>query len=192
MPAFHLTITDYEIASYDDDNDEISNLDEIINGSDPLVPSATLSIQATLELDLSTTDGNLLVWITIDEGTRIQLTIDSTTSTLSTSTVSTVSTVSASISITDLSRSIHTLLIEFEFTDGVDTITLATVTSTVDLSAGDASLSFADTDYETASYDDDNDGINNLTEIINGTDPLVPDISDCILDTSVIGGCTLG
>ncbi len=50
----------------------------------------------------------------------------------------------ASTSIPGLSRSIHTVQIEFEFTDGVDTITLATATSTVDLSAGDASLSFDD------------------------------------------------
>ena len=130
---------------------------------------------------LNTTDPNasLLAWITIDGGTRNPMTIDSAAGTVSTS-------------IPGLSRSVHTVLIEFEFTDGVDTITLATVTSTVDLSAGDASISFDDTDYDTASYDDDSDGINNVTEIIIGTDPSVADTSDCILDTSVIGGCTLG
>ena len=167
---------DYDI-SFDDDSDGINNLDEIISGSDPLVPSSTLSIQATLVLDLSTTDGNLLVWITIDGGTRIPMSIDSAAGTSSTSIT--------------LSRTIHTVLIEFEFTDGVNTITLATVTSTVDLSSGDASLSFTDADYIT-DYDDDNDGISNLDEIISGTDPLVADISDCILDTSFIGDCTLG
>jgi hypothetical protein len=133
------------------------------------------SIQA---LALTSTDGNLEAWITIDNGARTPMTIDAAAGTVSTS-------------ITGLSRATHSVLIEFEFTDGVDTITLATVTSSVDLSAGDASLSFADTDYTTA-YDNDNDGIDNVTEIINGTDPLIDDISDCILDTSVIGGCTLG
>ena len=133
------------------------------------------SIQA---FALNNTDGNLVAWITIDNGARTPMAINAAAGTVSTS-------------IPGLSRATHSVLIEFEFTDGVDTITLATVTSTVDLTNGDASLSFADTDYTTA-YDKDGDGVNNLTEIINGTDPLVVDISNCILDTSVIGGCTLG
>lgn len=118
-------------------------------------------------------DGNLAAWITIDGGTRTQMTVDSAAGTVSTS-------------ISGLSRAAHTVLLEFEFTDGVATVTLATVTSTVDLSAGDATVSFADTDYD-VDFDDDNDGTNNLTEIINGTSPI-----DCVLDISVIGNCTLG
>jgi hypothetical protein len=121
------------------------------------------------------TNASLLAWVTIGD-TRTQMTIDSVAGT-------------ASTSIT-LSRTIHIVQIEFEFTDGVDTITLAMAVKEIDLSAGDASLLFADADYETASYDDDYDGISNFNEIINGTDPLVS--SNCILDTSVIGGCTLG
>ena len=129
---------------------------------------------------LNTTDPNasLLAWITIDGGTRNPMTIDSAAGTVSTS-------------IPGLSRTTHSVLIEFEFTDGVDTITLATVTSTVDLSSGDASLTFTDADYD-ISFDDDSDGINNVTEIINGTDPLISSVNNCILDTSVIGGCILG
>ncbi len=131
------------------------------------------------KLVLNTTDPNasLLAWITIDGGTRTQLTIDLVTNT-------------ASRSIT-LSRSKHTVLIEFEFTDGVDTITLATATKSIDLSDGYDSLTFEIPDY-TTSYDDDNDGLSNLSEIIDGTDPLIPAVTDCILDTSVIGNCTLG
>ena len=140
--------------------------------------TATEIPQAILKFALNTTDGNLLAWIKIDGGIRSPMTVDSTAGTVS-------------ASIPGLSRATHTVLIEFEFTDGVDTITLATVSTTVDLSAGDASLTFADTDY-TTSYDDDHDGITNVTEIINGTDPLVPTVTNCILDTSVIGGCTLG
>ena len=127
---------------------------------------------------LALTADDLVAWITIDDGTRTQLTIDLVAGT-------------ASRSIT-LSRSEHKVLIEFEFTGGVDPITLATATKTVDLSAGDASLSFDGADYDIVSYDDDNDGLSNLYEIINGLDPLVADVSDCILDTSVIGGCILG
>ena len=135
------------------------------------------------KLALDTTDPNasLLAWITIDGGTRTQLTIDLVAGT-------------ASRSIT-LSRSEHKVLIEFEFTGGVDPITLATATKTVDLSAGDASLTFDDADY-TTNFDEDNDTFTNLIEVTNDSDPFnefdLPSISDCILDTSVIGGCNLG
>ena len=118
-----------------------------------------------LALNTTDPDASLLVWFTIDTDpptltpTRTQLTIDLVAGT-------------ASRSIT-LSRTKYTVLIEFEFTDGVDTITLATATKTVDLSAGDASLTFAIADYITTDYDNDGDGLSNLNEIINGTDPLV-------------------
>ena len=156
------------------------------SGSDDTVTTAetvTEIPQFIQKLALDTTDPNakLLAWITIDGGTRTQLTIDLVAGT-------------ASSSIT-LSRSKHTVLIEFEFTDDVDTITLATATKTADLSAGDASLTFADGDY-TTNFDEDNDTFTNLIEITNNSDPLdpldLPSISDCILDTSVIGGCNLG
>ena len=130
---------------------------------------------------LALTADDLVAWITIDDGTRTQLTIDLVAGT-------------ASRSIT-LSRSEHKVLIEFEFTGGVDPITLATATKTVDLSAGDASLTFADADY-TTSFDEDNDTFTNLIEVTNDSDPFdeldLPSISDCVLDTSVIGGCNLG
>jgi len=129
--------------------------------------------QFIVKAALNTTDGHLLAWITIDGGTRSAMTIDSAAGTVSTS-------------IPGLSRTTHTVLIEFEFTDNIDTITLATVTSSVDLSGGNATLTFTDSDY-TTSFDTDNDGISNLNEIINGTSPV-----DCVLDTSVIGSCTLG
>lgn len=148
--------------------------------TDTTAETVTEIPQFIQKLALNTTDPNasLLAWITIDGGTRSPMTVDSAAGTVSTS-------------IPGLSRSVHTVLIEFEFTDGVDTITLATATSTVDLSAGDGSLTFADADYN-VNFDNDNDGLSNLNEIINGFDPLVVDVSDCILDTSVIGGCTLG
>ena len=135
------------------------------------------SVQAVAALITTDPDASLLAWITIDGGTRTQMAIDTVAGT-------------SSASITGLSRSVHTVKLEFEFTDGVNTITLATVTSSVDLTNGDASLSFADTDY-TITYDDDGDGINNVTEVKNGSDPLIPAVIipaviDCILDTSTI------
>jgi len=84
--------------------------------------------QAILKLDLIT-DGSLLAWIKIDDDTRIAMDVNSATG-------------SVSASIPGLSREVHTVVIEFEYTDGVNTITLATATKTVDLSSGDGSLSF--------------------------------------------------
>ena len=128
------------------------------------------------KLALNTTDGSLVAWITIDGGAPILMDLAGGT---------------ASASIPGLSRTTHSVEIKFEFTDGVDTITLATTAGTVDLSSGDGSLTFADADYN-YNFDNDNDGLSNINEIINGFDPLVVDVSDCILDVSVIGGCTLG
>ena len=132
------------------------------------------------KLALNTTDGHLEAWITIDGGAPIPMDLAGGT---------------ASASIPNLSRSVHTVEIKFEFTDDVDTITLATATKSVDLSSGDGSLSFADEDY-TTNFDEDNDTFTNLIEVTNDSDPLnefdIPSISDCILDTSVIGGCNLG
>ncbi len=129
-------------------------------------------------------DGQLLAWVTIDDGTRTQMQTD-------------ISTGTSSASISGLSKSIHSVLIEFELSDGTDTVLLATATGDVDLTSGNGNLSFADSDYTSTGigFDDDDDGFSNLTEIIVGTDPIdagdKPD-NPCILDTSVIGDCTLG
>ena len=132
-----------------------------------------------------TTDGSLVAWITIDKGTAEEKKIEMT-----------IAAGTASSSIPDLSRTTHTVLIEFELTVvGFEPITLAAVTGTVDLSSGDGSLTFADGDY-TTNFDEDNDTFTNLIEVTNDSDPFdeldLPSISDCILDTSVIGGCILG
>ena len=141
------------------------------NNNDTVATAETATEIPQFIQKLALTDGNLVAWITIDGGEPILMDLAGGT---------------ASASIPNLSRSVHTVEIKFEFTDGVGTITLATATGTVDLSSGDGSLSFADTDYK-IDYDDDNDGDTNLEEVINGTSPL-----DCLLDTSVIDSCTLG
>lgn len=123
--------------------------------------------------------GTLQAFVTIDGNTagRTEMTIDGT------------GTGSASASVPGLSLAVHTVLIEYEYTDGASTITLATASNTVDLSSGSGSISFLATDYDLASYDDDSDGVSNADELAAGSDPLD---SDCVLDISVIGTCTLG
>ena len=120
------------------------------------------------------TSGTLRAYVAIDGGVRTELSIVSSIATRS---------------IPSLSRASHNVLLEFEFTDsGSNTVTVATASKTVDLSAGDASLTFINADYDLANYDDDNDGLSNATEIAAGTNPMD---SGCVLGTSLIGRCTL-
>jgi len=54
-------------------------------------------------------------------------------------------------------------------------------------------LTFVDGDYDTASFDEDGDGISNIVELdeLSTTNPIVAD-APCILGTSLIGSCVLG
>ena len=56
--------------------------------------------------------------------------------------------------------------IEFRFTEGTDTVKLASAEKPIDLSNGNKTLSFSNSDYNTT-FDDDSDGASNLDEIIN-------------------------
>ena len=71
----------------------------------------------------------------------------------------------------------HTVVITFYFTDpdnGVEKATIATYTKTVIIAKGETtSLGIADidsdTDYETVSFDEDNDGLSNFIELQPGS-----------------------
>jgi len=118
--------------------------------------------------------GLLRAYISIDGGARTELSISSNT---------------ATGTIPSLSREIHTVLIEFTYTDTTNnTVTVATASKPVDLSSGDANVSFADADYDLASYDDDNDGLSNAEELAAGTSPVD---SGCVIGVSLVGSCTL-
>jgi len=102
-------------------------------------------------------NGTLTAWVTVDGGSRTQMTIDSTAGT-------------ASATISGLTLATHTVLIEYEFTDTYGTILVASASKPVDLSSGSGSLNFSDADYNT-SYDSDGDGITNVVELGAGTNP---------------------
>lgn len=95
----------------------------------------------------------------------------------------------ATANITGLTLASHTVQIVYEYNDGVTTYTLAQSTvHTVDLTGGSATYSIPDTDYNTASFDDDSDGLSNALELAAGTDP---GDSGCVLGISLVGSCTL-
>ncbi len=72
-------------------------------------------------------------------------------------------------------------------------LVVASATKTINVTAGNNTLTFANGDYDTASFDEDGDGLSNLAELDESstTDPSIAD-APCILGTSLIGSCVLG
>lgn len=117
--------------------------------------------------------GRLRAYISIDSDERVELSISENT---------------ASGKVPNLTRSTHDVLISFEYTDSSgNTVTVATAKQTVDLSSGDASISFAEGDYD-MDFDFDKDGLTNAEELAAGTSW---NDSKCVLGFSLIGSCTL-
>jgi len=107
--------------------------------------------------------GALSAYIRIDNGDRQQLTINGGT---------------ASASLTGISEGSHLFTLEFEYTS-TDPITLmphppiilASASQTIVVGPGINTLNFLESSYNIDGYDDDGDGISNLAEITNGTNP---------------------
>lgn len=148
------------------------------NGSSTSV--AQTEIPAALQkLTLGT--GTLTAFVTIDAGSPIAMDITTVPD-------------SGSATIPGLSMAMHTVTITYEFTDGVGTLVVATATNTVDLTAGDGTISFVATDYDLASHDEDTDGVSNADELAAGSDPRVAGVAGlppCVLGTSTLDNCTL-
>ena len=91
----------------------------------------------------------------------------------------------ATANITGLTLASHTVQIVYEYNDGVTTYTLAQSTEhTVDLTSGSATYNIPDTDYDTASFDQDSDGLSNAMELAAGTNP---NDAGCVLGISLVG-----
>ena len=144
---------------------------------------AITSTPSVIQKLSGTTGGTLTAFITMDGDTdpanRIPMTIDPSGAG------------SASATIPGLSMGVHTIVITYQYEDGSGNImTLATTAVTsIDLTSGSGSLSFVETDYELDAHDDDLDGVSNADELAAGSNPLD---SECVLDVSKIGSCTLG
>lgn len=68
---------------------------------------------------------------------------------------------------------------------------VASATKNINVTTGNNTLAFATTDYDTASFDADGDGISNIVELDEASTSS-PVVALCVLDSSQIDGCELG
>ncbi|MGD8569902.1 MAG: Calx-beta domain-containing protein [Gammaproteobacteria bacterium] len=118
-------------------------------------------------------DGTLSAYLRIDNGERQPMTISGNF---------------ASITLTDVSVGAHIITIEFEYvfpeasTKPTTPLMLASSSQAMNIVGGDNTLDFANADYDTDGYDDDHDGVSNLQELADNTNPfagvVVSDISN--------------
>ncbi len=120
------------------------------DGGGIAVPAALRSLPA---------DSTLTAYIRVDDGERQQMTITDS---------------NASIQLTGISQGSHTFTVEFEYIANSapgNPIILARASKTIDVGPGDNPLDILESDYETDSFDEDGDGVSNLDEISNGSNP---------------------
>jgi len=120
------------------------------DGGGIVVPAALRSLPAGSELT---------AYIRVDDGERQPMTIADD---------------NASIQLTGISQGSHTFIIEFEYISNNspgNPIILARASKTIDVGPGDNPLDILESDYETDSFDEDGDGVSNLKEISNGSNP---------------------
>ncbi len=70
-------------------------------------------------------------------------------------------------------------------------LVVALGTKTITVVEGGNTLSFATTDFDTASFDEDGDGVSNLVELDENS-TTSPVVAICVLDASLLGECELG
>ena len=71
-------------------------------------------------------------------------------------------------------------------------LVVATASKSINVTEGNNLLTFVDTDYDTASYDEDGDGISNILELDENS-TTSPVVALCQLGTTaVLGNCELG
>lgn len=117
---------------------------------------------------LATNGGVLSAYVVIDENnTRIPLDINPEGNG------------SASVVLPGLSRTVHSIEITYEYTADAtgDIIVLAKVVRVVDLSSGSVNLNIDSNNYNLA-FDDDEDGVINATELLEGSNPRISDVDN--------------
>ena len=104
----------------------------------------------------------------------------------------TISGTSASVTLDSIPTGTTTFTIVFSYElASFGALVVASATRTLDVLAGSNTLSFAAADYDTASFDEDGDGISNIVELDEASISS-PVVSLCILDTAKLDNCELG
>jgi len=104
----------------------------------------------------------------------------------------TISTTDASVKLSNIPTGSTTITIVFTYDVApFGPLVVASATRTVTVGTGDNPISFVSTDYDTASFDEDGDGISNILELDESsiTSPIV---SLCKPGTAILGSCELG
>lgn len=124
--------------------------------------------------------GDLTATIAVNGGTPQNMTVSATDAT-------------ATLSNIPIGSTGFTIVFTYNL-DPFGPLVVASATQTLDVTAGSNTLTFANADYDTASFDEDGDGLSNIVELDESstTNPIVADAGVCVLGTSLIGSCVLG
>lgn len=98
---------------------------------------------------------------------------------------------SASVSLSNIPTGSQTFVVEFFYDFGGTIIKVAEATRTITIGEGSNTVSFLATDFDTATFDDDGDGISNITEL-DESSTTSPIVTTCVVGETNIGECELG
>ncbi len=133
----------------------------------------TIKIPVSLQ-KLATGNGRLSAYVILDGGsTRISMNINPENGG------------SASVVLPGLSRTIHNVLITYEYTDEFGSFILAQATDSADLTSGSFDLNVELEKYS-LDFDEDKDGITNTKELLDGTDPRDDGLSNTLIVRIII------
>jgi len=157
----------YDLDTFDEDSDGVNNANELLIGSNPIVADnpglalESLSFNVAL-FDLpSNLNGVMRVFLELDNdrNNREEMNVDVITNN------------SAFLTLTELEKIDHDILITVEYVDERGIIILATLSEKINLFLGPVVRRVEVNEFNVSAYDEDGDGANNVTELLVGTDP---------------------
>jgi hypothetical protein len=138
-----------------------------------------IELPAGVNVSALPTNGALHAYAVVDGGDRQELSIDLVSQTVNGT-------------LTGIAPGNHGFTIEVVFRyDNNTEVMLARANLNMDVGSGSNSLTLEASSY-TTSFDEDGDGVDNLAELNEGTDPTNPADQECVIGSSAIGGCVLG
>lgn len=157
-----ISANEYDLNTYDEDGDGTNNAQELLDGRDPFTIEVAMAISTAIPA-LSTAAsaaGTLRAFITLDgdNENRVEMNIDTVAG-------------SANYTFPGLLQTQHGIVINFEYTDTEGTITLITANRNIDLTNGPVTLDADVNNTDIVLFDEDNDGITNINELLAGSNP---------------------